>query len=291
MITIREYADIIEEQLNENAHAKAFHFQFKVWADIGDFQEAFRNQTDTKLINCILRETTGDYTPIKVAKTKFTSLVFELAVNQYDVDNVKIVLTDWSQYQLGVAYRTDDNTYIVTPAAIGTGTAVNTCDLGSTVPLTMAIELQETALGLISNETKWTMASGDITETEIDVLRAIIVSQRTQQSQTYMNDDETVSTNQMATISVQLTIPVVKNSICKKLYNDILRNKKDELYTIQLDDGWSDGFFAGEEVGGVVYPAENIFILSSGEIIQESTKVVAIQCTFLKSDSRLTNNQ
>ena len=276
MITISQYAEIIENQLNENAHAQAFHLTFKVWADIGDFQEAFKNQTNKTLINCVLRETTGDYTPIKEAKTKFINLAFDIAVNQAKVDEAKVVLQDWSTKQLGVIWQANDFTYMVTPGAISTGTAFNTCEIGSTLPLTITIELQETELGLISNEMVWTIATGDITATTIEVLNGQIVSQRTQQTQNYMNSSETVSINQLTTLSVQLVIPVAKNNICKAIMDSILSNSKDDTYTIAMSDGWSAGI-SGD------------FILSSGELRFESGKVVAMSCNFLKKDTRLGN--
>ena len=277
MTTITEYAKIIESQLNENAHARAFHLTFKVWADIGDFQEAFKNQTEKTLINCVLRETTGVYTPIKEAKTKFINLAFEIAVNQAKVDEAKVVLQDWSTAQLGVIWQANDFTYMITPGAITTGTAFNTCDVGSTLPLTITIELQETELGLISNEMAWSIATGELQAANVEVLNGQIISQRTQQSQNYMNASETVSINQLTTLTIQLLIPVAKNDICKAIMDSILSNSKDDTYTISMVDEWSAGI-SGD------------FILSSGELRFESGKVVAMNCTFLKKDQRLGNN-
>ena len=276
MITLKELASLIEQQLNENAHTKAFNLQFKVWADVGDYQEAFNKQTDPKLINAVLRETTGDYTPVMAVKSKLTTLAFELAVNQYDVDNVKIILGKWTLEQIGYMYTEDDTSYIVTPGAIVTGTAVNTCDLGSTVPLSLTVEVQEAENGLISNEMEWTIKKADSQDepTPVYPLRGQIISARTQQTSPYTNESETVSTNQMATGSLSLTIPVAKNNTCKSLFNDIIKNNKDEVYTITMADGWSDGI------------SEN-YIMANGTITFEAGKVVAMECVFQKNDGRL----
>lgn len=274
MITIEQYAQIIENQLNANIHAKSFNFEFKVFADVGEYQQAFENQKDYSLINCVLRETTGNYTPLKTAKTKYTSLVFEVAVKQDAVPDMKLVLKDWSQAQLGVIYEAEGYTYIVTPSPCATGTAVNTCDLGSTVPLTMPIELQETELGLIANEMVWTIATDDIEAAEVEVLNFEIGSARTQQTANYMNKGETVSSNQMATKSLMLRIPIVKNTICKALFDAILDNDKDVVYTITETDGWSKGI-------------NDKFIMANGQLIGDTTKIVALQCTFLKSDEQM----
>lgn len=274
MITLKQYAKIIENQLNENAHAKAFKFQFKVWADVGDYQNAFNNQVDYSLINCVLRETSGNYTPVKVAKTKFAPMVFEAAIGQEQEANLRVVLEDWAANQLGVIYSAYDITYMVTPGAIVPGTAVNTCELGSTIPLSMTIELQSTELGLIANEMVWTISVGDIVKAEVEVLNFEIGSARTQQTADYINKDKTSSSNQMATKSIMLRIPIAKTEICKKLFNDILADNKDEVYTIEETDGWSSGI-------------NDKFIIASGQLIGDTTKIVALQCTFLKSDEQM----
>lgn len=274
MITLKQYAKIIENQLNENAHAKAFKFQFKVWADVGDYQNAFNNQVDYSLINCVLRETSGNYTPVKVAKTKFAPMVFEAAIGQEQEANLRVVLEDWAANQLGVIYSAYDITYMVTPGAIVPGTAVNTCDLGSTIPLSMTIELQSTEMGLIANEMVWTISVGDIVKAEVEVLNFEIGSARTQQTADYINESKTASSNQMATKSIMLRIPIAKTEICKKLFNDILADNKDEVYTIEETDGWSSGI-------------NDKFIMASGQLLGDTTKIVALQCTFLKSDAQM----
>lgn len=277
MMTIQDLATLIEKQLNENAHTKAFHLQFKIWADVGDYQEAYEKQTDPKLINSVLRETTGDYTPVKAVKSKLTTLAFELAVNQADVDNVKLILGKWTLEQIGFMYTVDDISYIIQPGAIVTGTADITCDLGSTVPLSLTVEVQETEQGLISNEMEWTIKLADSQDDAEAVypLSGQIISERTQQTSPYTNESQTVSTNQMATGSIALKIPVAKNNICKSLIDGILTNAKDVVYTITMADGWSAGL-------------SDDYILAHGDITFETGKIVAISCTFLKNDGRLT---
>lgn len=270
-MTLEGIKDLIENQLNANANAKAFSLSFKIFNEVGDFEEQMKNGMDSDLIYGVLVETSGDFTPVKEISSKFMSLRLDFAVKQENVGNFKIVLDDWSEMQLGIMYRDEESnkTYILTPSAPSTGTAFNTSDLGSAVPISVVLEVQATSNGLIGNESVW-----KINNSVVNVLRFKILSTRTQQTFESTNQDETKSANQMATQSFMLVIPVAKTDICKKLYNDIINNNKDEIYSIKMEDGFSDGIDAD-------------YILSSGEIDGESTKVGAMTCTFLLSNEDL----
>lgn len=271
-MTLEFFRDMIEQQLNGDKNSIAFKLKFKIHADIGDFQANFKEQ-DQDTINAVLIETTGDYTPVKEVSTKSTTLRLDLAVAQRHVNELKIILESWSQKQLGLIYKYIDDdgetTYIITPGAPVTGTAFNTCDIGSTLPISLTMEVQQTTLGLIGNETKW-----QINQKDVNVLRFGVSSARTQQTASKTDEDETKSTNQMSTLSIQLVVPVAKTDICKSLYNDIIGGNKDEVYTIVMTDGWSNGINDG-------------FILSGGDISAEATKIQAMTLNFLKSNEDL----
>ena len=271
-MTLEFIRDMIQEQLNGDKNSIAFNLKFKIHADIGDFQENFKEQ-EKDIINAVLVESTGDYTPVKEVSSKFNTLTLNLAVAQSHVDELKVILESWSKKQLGIIYKylddEEETTYILTPGAPVTGTAFNTCDIGSTVPISLSIEVQQTTLGLIGNETKWQINSKDV-----NVLRFNIVSTRVQQTAELTNQDETKSANQMATLTIQLVVPVAKTDICKSLYNDIIANNKDEIYSITMTDDWSNGISGS-------------FILSSGDITAEATKIQSMTLNFLKSYEEL----
>lgn len=276
-MTLEFFRDMIQEQLNGDKNSIAFKLKFKIHADIGDFQANFKEQ-DQDTINAVLIETTGDYTPVKEVSTKSTTLRLDLAVAQRHVDELKIILESWSKKQLGLAYKyIDDNgetTYIITPGAPVTGTAFNTCDIGSTLPISLTMEVQQTVLGLITNEMAWEISVGDIKNAAIEVLNFEIGSARTQQTANYINESATASSNQMVTKSITLRIAAAKTDICKKLFDDILTDNKDEIYNIKESDGWSNGI-------------DDDFIMANGQLIGDTTKIVALQCTFLKSDEQM----
>ena len=263
---------MIEEQLNGDKNSIAFKLKFKIHADMGEFQKNFKDQ-DKDTINAVLIESSGDYTPVKEVSSKFNTLRLDIAVAEAHVKELKIILESWTKKQLGLIYKyIDDNeetTYILTPGAPTTGTAFNTCDIGSTLPISVAIELQQTLLGLLGNESSW-----KINNYEVNVLRFTIGSTRTQQTASLTDEDETKSTNQMSTLSIQLVVPVAKTDICKAFYNDIINGNKDEVYTIEMEDGWSDGI-------------DGSFILSGGDIQAESTKIQSMTLNFLKSNEAL----
>lgn len=271
-MTLEFFRDMIEQQLNGDKNSIAFKLKFKIHADIGDFQANFQKQ-DKDTINAVLIESTGDYTPVKEVSSKFNNLRLDLAVAQSHVKEVKIILDSWSKKQLGLIYKylddEEETTYILTPGAPTTGTAFNTCDIGSTLPLSLAIEIQQTVLGLIGNESKW-----KINNKEVNTLRFNIVSARTQETASETDEEETRSANQMSTLTIQLVVPVAKTDICKDLYNDIIQSNKDEIYSIEMEDDWSNGI-SGD------------FILSNGSIEAEATKIQAMTLNFLKSYEEL----
>lgn len=269
-MTLEFLKDTIEDQLNNDPNTQAFGFTFTLFSDVGDYEEVFEQQNLTK-INGILLGSSGDYTPVKEVSSKFSNVRMAFAVSQENLDKLKIIIESWSKKQLGVVYyeESTDDTYIITPGAPSTGTAYNTCALGSTIPIELVLNVQETTLGLLGNEAKW-----QINNKAVNVLRWGWVSQRTQQTSQNTCADETTSTNQMATATLQLIVPVAKTEILKTLYNDILGNKKDEVYTIVMEDGWSDGI-------------NGSFILSNGDINAESTKIQALTLNFLKSNEAL----
>ena len=270
-MTIEGIANLIEEQLNENLDAKAFNFSFKIHQEVGDFQTAYQNGMDENLINGVLLESSGDFTPVKEIASKFMNMRLEFAVRQENVNNFKKVLEGWSEAQLGYIYKETETgkTYIITPSAPATGTAYNTSDLDSMVSISLTLEIQITSLGLIGSEAQWT-----INDEPVNVLRFKILSTRTQQTAEGTEADETTSANQMATVSIMLVIPIAKTTICKDLLNDILSNNKDTIYEIEMDDDFSDGI-------------SGRYIMASGEYDGESTKVGAITCNFLKSNEDL----
>lgn len=271
-MTLEFIREMIQEQLNGDKNSLAFKLKFKIHADLGEFQENFKKQEEDT-INAVLLESTGDYTPVKEVSSKFNNLRLDIAVAQEHVEEVKIILESWTKKQLGVIYKflddAEETTYVVTPGAPTTGTAFNTCDIGSMLPLSVAIEIQQTILGLIANEATWKINTYDI-----NVLRFTCVSARTQQTGTPTNENETKSTNQMSTATLELVVPVAKNTVCKDLYNDILNGAKDNVYTIVMADGWSDGI-------------NDDFILANGVITGESTKIQSMTLTFLKSNEDL----
>ena len=269
-MTLEFLKDIIEEQFNNDVNTQTFGFTFKLFAEIGDYEDAYKHQ-DLLKINGIMIETSGDYTPVKEVSSKFSNIRMQFAVAQENVDKFKIILESWSKKQLGIVYTEEStgDTYILTPGAPTTGTAFNTCELGSTVPIDLVLAVQQTTLGLIGNEATW-----KINENEVNVLRFQIISARTQQTSSKTNEDETSSANQLATMTIMLVVPVAKTTICKDLYNDILNNNKDAVYSIEMSDNWSDGIDAD-------------FVLANGEISAESTKIQAMTLTFLKSNEDL----
>lgn len=262
---IETIANVIESQLNANANAIALGFKFVIGLDYKEYQE---KQIIENQIDGVLLQTSGEYTPVKGAATKFVNLSLEFTVRVEDKANFDTIIESWSKQQLAVYYKdeTTNENYVITPNAPITGTAQNTENLQRAMPVTVVLQVQITDSGLVGAESVW-----KINSEIINPLRWKFIAARTQVTKQALTDDETSQANSLGTSSIMLVIPVDKNSnICKALYNDTLSNNKDAVYTIEMSDGWSNGLSSAK------------YTMTHSEIDAESTKINALTCTFSK---------
>ena len=265
---IETIANVIESQLNANANAIALGYKFVIGLDYKEY--AAKNIVENQ-IDGVLLQTSGEYTPVKGASTKFVNLSLEFAVRVEDKANFDTIIESWSKQQLAVYYKdeTTNENYVITPNAPISGTAQNTDALQRAMPVTIVLQVQITDSGLVGAESVW-----KINNVQVDLLSWRFVSSRTQQACQALTEDETSVANQMASYSIQLVIPVAKTDIIKALYNDILANNKDNVYKVEMSDGWSNG---------INYNC----VITNGTIDSENTKINALTIIFAKSNENI----
>jgi hypothetical protein len=269
MIQAEKLAKTIENELNANKHTVAFKKHFKIYANVGDYNESFNviNKENTQEINGVIKANNGEYTQVKDVNNLFITYTFECAIQQEFVDELQLILSDWCESLIGETFSDDEWTYLISPSPIYTGLAVDTTALGSTIPLTMNLSFQMVQKGIISNQEKWQINGYDV-----NVIYNNVSSMRTTKSSTTLNQNETKVINQFTTQSITMTIPFVANEICIKLINDILQGNKDEIYTITMSDGITAGI-SGE------------FLMTQGQKTAENGKIISIQCAFQTADT------
>lgn len=263
MIQNEFLAKTIEMELNENPHTKHFNKHFKVHSNVGDFTEYFtrRNDVDLQEINCVLKQSSGEYTALKDVNNVFVNYTFECAIQQDFSDELILILSSWSEQIKGQVYSDNEWTYLITPTPINVGTAMDTCALGSTIPMTISLAIQMIQKGLISNVVKWYI-DGE----EIPHIRAQFNSLRTSDTLPLLNNQNTTSQNIYNTKTIILNLPYINNAICKKIANNILKNDINEQFIVERKDGIADNI-------------KLTMIITQGAIIEENEKIVALSCT------------
>ncbi len=265
---IETIANVIESQLNANKNSMDLGYKFVIGVDYAEY--ANKNIVDNQ-IDGVLLQTSGEYTPVKGASTKFVNLSLEFSVKVEDKANFDTIIDSWSKQQLAVYYKdeTTNENYVITPNAPITGTVAQTCELLKAMPVTIVLQVQITDSGLMGAESVW-----KINDTQVFPLSWKFISARTQQSCQALDADETKVANQMASYTIQLVIPVAKSDIIKALYNDVLKNNKDAVYKVEMADGWSDGI------------SENC-VITNGSIDAENTKINALTIVLAKSNETI----
>lgn len=268
MIQAEKLAKAIEEELNNNIHTKAFNKHFKIFANVGDYQETFDkiNGISQQQINGVIRQASGEYTSVKDVNNVFINFTFECAIQQEFVDELQVILSSYAESLIGNTFNDGEWTYLITPTPLTTGVAMNTCALGSTIPISMTLSVQQILKGIIQNQEKWKINGKDI-----NVLSNQVSSARTTKSSIKVGESETKIINQYNTQSITLTIPFVNNDICKELVNDILGGNKDKVYSISMEDGITNGLSGN-------------YVMTMGQRSAESGRIVSIQCVFQYAD-------
>lgn len=215
-----------------------------------------------KYINGVLRSSSGSYTPVKHINNVLTTLMLEIAVPQDDIHEVEQTLTSWAESVIGEVYTMGNWNLLITPQPPTPSNARINSPIGELVPLLIVLEFQMIENGIISNAVAWTINSQ-----EVDVSNDTISFNRNPDVKAMVNQGVSVANNQYETTTVAMTIAYKTTTIVKKLIDDLIGHTKDEIYTITRNDGYAVNFTGN-------------FILTQGEIIEESGKIVALSLTF-----------
>ena len=215
-----------------------------------------------KFINGVLRSTAGAYTPVKHINNVLTTVTLEIAAPQDKVHEIEQTLTSWAESVIGEVYTMGRWNLLITPQPPVPGTAKINSPLGELVPYLVVLEFQMIENGIISNAVQWTINGQDV-----DTSSNTTSFDRNPDTKSLANQAVCVSGNQYEANTIALVLAYKTTAIMKTIVNDLINHRKDEIYTIARNDGFADTFSGN-------------FVLTKGEIIEESGKIVALSLSF-----------
>ena len=219
-------------------------------------------------INGVLRSSAGTFTPVKHVNNVLATIMLELAVPQEDVHEIEQTITSWEEDVIGEVYSMGNWNLLITPQPPTPSNARINSPLGEFIPYLIVLEYQMIENGIISNAVKWT-----INEQEVDATNAQITFNRNPDVIPLANQGENVANNQYETTAVSMVLAYKTTNIIKTLVNDLINHRKDQVYVISRDDGFADTYSGN-------------FILTKGDIIEESGKIVALSLAFSPSQDQ-----
>lgn len=271
MIQIEQLAQMLQDELDGNIHAAAGGLKFKVHPTMGNYKNAVKklNGTTQKYINAVLRQTSGEYTPIKDINNLTANLTLELAVPQEKVDQVELILSTWSEAVIGEIYNLGDWVLLITPTPATAGQVKNATPIGSMISELVVLNIQFIKDGLIGNAVDWT-----INGSPIKVLNAVLSSSRTPDVIPDVNTGTCKANNQYENTTIAITFAYSFTTATQTLVNDLINKNKDAIYTITRNDGFANSF-------------EEDCICTKIDLTEEAGKIVSISCAFAKADTEL----
>lgn len=265
VIELQQLALLIENELNEIANMGNVNKKFRVHADLGDYVNPMRQNTGElqDYINGVLIQATGDFTKIECIENINSNYSLEFIVKQDEVPDVRNILNDWAKCKVGRVFSVGDTNYLLTPTQPETGYAKDS-RLGSSIPLRININVQSIARGLLSNMVVW-----KIDGEEVKLENSSISINRTTSTKPQANNDYTTTFNDYSTTTITMIIPYSFSEVNNKIALNLLEDKKDQTFIISRND--------------TVHETSHTYILVNGSITEESGKIVAIQCTFMRA--------
>ena len=266
MLQTYQIAKLIEKELNDNINATATGIKFKIHNAVGNYKKAVTKADGKKqrYVNGVLRNSTGNYTPVKGLNNLLSTLMLEFAVQQDDTEKVQLIIDSWSESIIGSVYQLDKTWQIlITPQPAAPGTVKNTTPLGSTLPMLVVLEIQLIKDGLISNAVEWSINGQTVMASNVSM-----TFNRTPDVKPRANKKYCSALNQYEVRSISMVLPLSFSNINKQIANDLFSCNKDVAYTIKRVDGFLTDFEAD-------------FLLTSADWAEQSNKIVTMTLTFV----------
>ena len=273
MIALKRFAQFLENNLNSLGMG-----EFKIFCDLGDYQNAVRTgNTVTRFKNGVLEMSSNDITPIKNWISAVTSCTLSIAIDvdlqernaesggYYEVEETrealnKLVALKNGQTETFIDVEENDSqvTYEVTSyfGSAVVGAVEQASPIGKMVEITLDCFFTYVQNGMNSNDTSISIDSEEIAFVSGEITRV-----KTAQASQYANDKHLNTTNQQNGISIDLRLPYFDSPSGNAIWDDILdceEQNKGHLVTISNKNGKRQYFMIFGQNGATLQASKNI---------------------------------
>ena len=273
MIALKRFAQFLENNLNSLGMG-----EFKIFCDLGDYQNAVRTgNTVTRFRNGVLEMSSNDITPIKNWISAVTSCTLSIVIDvdlkeqnaesggYYEVEETrealnKLVALKNGQTETFIDVEENDSqvTYEVTSyfGSAVVGAVEQASPIGKMVEITLDCFFTYVQNGMNSNDTSISIDSEEIAFVSGEITRV-----KTAQANQYADDKHINTTNQQNGISIDLRLPYFDSPSGNAIWDDILaceEQNKGHLVTISNKNGKRQYFMIFGQNGATLQASKNI---------------------------------
>ena len=273
MIALKRFAQFLENNLNSLGMG-----EFKIFCDLGDYQNAVRTgNTVTRFKNGVLEMSSNDITPIKNWISAVTSCTLSIVIDvdlqernaesggYYEVEETrealnKLVALKNGQTETFIDVEENDSqvTYEVTSyfGSAVVGAVEQASPIGKMVEITLDCFFTYVQNGMNSNDTSISIDSEEIAFVSGEITRV-----KTAQASQYADDKHINTTNQQNGISIDLRLPYFDSPSGNAIWDDILdceEQNKGHLVTISNKNGKRQYFMIFGQNGATLQASKNI---------------------------------
>ena len=273
MIALKRFAQFLENNLNSLGMG-----EFKIFCDLGDYQNAVRTgNTMTRFRNGVLEMSSNDITPIKNWISAVTSCTLSIVIDvdlkeqnaesggYYEVEETrealnKLVALKNGQTETFIDVEENDSqvTYEVTSyfGSAVVGAVEQASPIGKMVEITLDCFFTYVQNGMNSNDTSISIDSEEIAFVSGEITRV-----KTAQANQYADDKHINTTNQQNGISIDLRLPYFDSPSGNAIWDDILaceEQNKGHLVTISNKNGKRQYFMIFGQNGATLQASKNI---------------------------------
>lgn len=246
--------DYLINQLEESLNDNDYNLTFKLWSNLGDYQESIRiGNQQVNFVNAIVQALPAILLPIPNVKMVRVTFQITFAINidmseknedgQYELPiKVRQALQEVAQSQQAIITyaELEETTYQILPLftlpSSTESVTMTSDDTGEVLPMTMSIEYIITENIANANSYKLKINGHDINFEQL-----IFTKQRTANQYTYKGNSNTKTNVIQGAVGIDVTMPQFLDESSDLILNDIFSEENNQSYYVEITYPISSG--------------------------------------------------
>lgn len=246
MLGIEDFGKQLEDDLNVIASGITGAIPFKIFTNLGDYQEAYRVINDVERYQFgILRVLPSELVPIKGLQVQNFVFQLECAINideserddkgnYIQVVNTQNILNNYAQAMTGTTGQIEANgktytiAYAINPCTVSSVT-MTTSDYGEVLPVQLTIEVGAVENGINLNDIDITIDGQVIYPLSVQATR-----KRVPQENGFSNKTSTSIGMLQNGFGIDLQMPLLYNTLGEMILDDIYEGKDNVAHCVDL---------------------------------------------------------